>query len=125
MKLASSVQSAMVNTLKEDYGRIEDLGVKYALFYVLVGAEMPSILIEISFISNHEEEKRLSGESYKDKLAEGIASGINSYIAQATPVISPVKLSEKDKDKSAPSQRKRIKRERTLNKGPKRTGDSI
>ncbi|MBI5741537.1 MAG: N-acetylmuramoyl-L-alanine amidase [Nitrospirae bacterium] len=84
MKLASTVQSAMINTLKDAYGGIEDLGVKYAMFYVLVGAEMPSILVEISFISNHEEEKRLSSEQYKDKIAEAIASGINSYMTGAT-----------------------------------------
>jgi N-acetylmuramoyl-L-alanine amidase len=83
MKLASNVQNAMVNTLKEKYSRIEDLGVKYALFYVLVGAEMPSILVEISFISNHEEAKRLASERYKAKVAEAIASGINSYITQS------------------------------------------
>lgn len=83
MKLASNVQNAMVNTLKKRYSRIEDLGVKYALFYVLVGAEMPSILVEIAFISNHEEENRLSNDQYKNKIAEAIASGVNSYITQS------------------------------------------
>ena len=87
MKLASSIQNALVSTLKEDYSRIHDLGVKYALFYVLVGAEMPSILVEISFISNKEEEKRLSKEEYKTKIAEAIASGINSYITQSTLIV--------------------------------------
>jgi len=83
MKLASNVQNAMVSTLKGDYSRIEDLGVKYALFYVLVGAEMPSILVEISFISNHEEATRLASSRYKARIAEAIASGINSYITQS------------------------------------------
>jgi len=87
MKLASSIQNAMVSTLKEDYSRIQDLGVKYALFYVLVGAEMPSILVEISFISNKEEEKRLAKDEYKTKIAEAIASGINSYITQSTLIV--------------------------------------
>lgn len=87
MKLASSIQNAMVSALKEDYSRIQDLGVKYAMFYVLVGAEMPSILVEISFISNHEEEKRLTEEQYKDRIAEAIASGINSYITQSTLIV--------------------------------------
>jgi N-acetylmuramoyl-L-alanine amidase len=87
MKLASSIQNAMVSALKEDYSSIQDLGVKYAMFYVLVGAEMPSILVEISFISNHEEEKRLTEEQYKDKIAEAIASGINSYITQSTLIV--------------------------------------
>ena len=90
MRLAHSVQSAMVNKLKTDYSKIEDLGVKYALFYVLVGAEMPSILVEISFISNRNEEKRLAGKSYKNKIAEAIAMGINSYINQSTLIVKPV-----------------------------------
>jgi N-acetylmuramoyl-L-alanine amidase len=83
MKLASNVQNSMIDTLKVNYRGIEDLGVKYALFYVLVGAEMPSILVEISFISNHEEERRLSSKQYKEKIAEAIAAGINTYITQS------------------------------------------
>ena len=65
-----------------------NLGVKFAMFYVLVGAEMPSILVEVSFISNKVEEKRLSTESYKNKLAEAIAKGINAYISQSTLIVN-------------------------------------
>lgn len=90
VRLAHSVQNAMVNTLKKDYRRIENLGVKYALFYVLVGAEMPSILIEVSFISNREEEKRLSRNSYKSRIAEAIAKGIMTYIKQSALVVKKV-----------------------------------
>lgn len=91
MRLAHSVQNAMVNTLKNDYSKIEDLGVKYALFYVLVGAEMPSILVEISFISNHEEEKRLAVSDYRNKIAEAIAIGINAYISQSSLIVDTVR----------------------------------
>lgn len=94
VRLARSVQSSMVNTLKKRYSRIEDLGIKYAMFYVLVGAEMPSVLIEISFISNREEEKRLSGDSYRKMIAEAIAKGIDSYISKATLIVKPVKPEE-------------------------------
>lgn len=87
MRLAHSVQNALVNTLRSDYSKIENLGVKYALFYVLVGAEMPSILVEISFISNHEEEKRLAADSYRNKVAEAIAKGIDAYISQSTLIV--------------------------------------
>lgn len=87
MKLAASIQNAMVNMLKENYSKIQDLGVKYAFFYVLVGAEMPSILVEISFISNDEEEKRLTEELYKDRIAEAIATGVNSYMTRTTVVM--------------------------------------
>jgi N-acetylmuramoyl-L-alanine amidase len=79
MKLAYNVQNSMVDTLSNDYKRVVDLGVKQALFYVLVGAEMPSILVEISFISNREEEKRLSQKKYRSKIAEAIARGVKFY----------------------------------------------
>jgi N-acetylmuramoyl-L-alanine amidase len=88
-KLAHSVQNAMVDSLKRDYSSIEDLGVKYALFYVLVGAEMPSILVEISFISNREEEKRLATNKYRDRIAKAIEKGINAYISQSTLIVHP------------------------------------
>jgi len=87
MRLAHTVQNSMVHILSKDYSRIEDLGVKYALFYVLVGAEMPSALVEISFISNRDEEKRLSRSSYKNKIAEAIARGINAYISETTVIV--------------------------------------
>lgn len=89
MRLAQSVQNSMVTSLKKKYSRIKDLGVKYALFYVLVGAEMPSILVEVSFVSNHEEERRLSTEQYKNRIADAIALGINSYITQASLIVNP------------------------------------
>ena len=90
LRLAHSVQNAMVNSLKKDYSKIENLGVKYALFYVLVGAEMPSVLVEISFISNRDEEKRLSRNSYKNRIAEAIARGVDDYIKQSTLIVAPV-----------------------------------
>ena len=87
MRLASSVQSSMVNTLKKSYKRIEDNKVKWALFYVLVGAEMPSVLVEASFISNREEEKRLSTAKYRSRVAEAIARGVADYIKQSTLIV--------------------------------------
>jgi N-acetylmuramoyl-L-alanine amidase len=87
MRLAHSVQNEMVNTLKQNYSSVEDLGVKYALFYVLVGAEMPSVLAEISFISNSDEERRLSRSSYRNKIAEALARGIGAYISQSTLIV--------------------------------------
>jgi len=102
MRLAHSVQNSMARSLKKEYRRINDLGVKSALFYVLVGAEMPSVLVEVSFISNHEEEMRLSSKTYKIKLAEAIANGINSYITQSTLIVSPA-ADGKDKFLSAGS----------------------
>jgi N-acetylmuramoyl-L-alanine amidase len=87
MRLAYSVQSSMVNLLKKDYRSVKNLGVKYALFYVLVGAEMPSILVEISFISNREEERRLAKDSFKEMIANALAKGINTYISQSALIV--------------------------------------
>lgn len=89
MKLARDVQDSMVSTLRKNYSRIENLDVKQALFYVLIGAEMPSILVETSFISNHEEEKRLSSPDYREKIAESIAKGVSAYIRRSGFVASP------------------------------------
>ncbi|MBL7049588.1 MAG: N-acetylmuramoyl-L-alanine amidase [Nitrospira sp.] len=90
MKLAYSVQHEIVGQLKKSYPRIEDLGVKYALFYVLIGAEMPAVLAEISFVSNHEEEKRMTQKVYRDRIAEALASGITSYTSKSTLIVNRV-----------------------------------
>lgn len=87
IRLAYSVQDSLVNVLNKNYEEIEDLGVKQALFYVLVGAEMPSVLVEISFISNREEEKRLADDKYRYNTAEAIAKGIESYIKHSELIV--------------------------------------
>jgi N-acetylmuramoyl-L-alanine amidase len=79
-KLAHEVQSGMVNRMKRRYKVVKSLGVKQAPFYVLIGAEMPAILIETGFITNPTDRKRLLSTSYHDTLADGIVTGIDSYI---------------------------------------------
>ena len=81
LKLANFVQQDMVSGLNKNYGHIVDLGVKQALFYVLFGAQMPSVLVEVSFISNPLEEKLLARDSYRVELAQSIASGVNKYMS--------------------------------------------
>jgi len=81
LKLANFVQQNMVSGLNKSYSHIVDHGVKQALFYVLFGAEMPSVLVEVSFISNPLEEKLLAKDAYRSELAKSIASGINKYMA--------------------------------------------
>ena len=78
-ELAEHVQHAIVSTLRQGYPKIQDLGVKQAPFVVLVGAKMPSILVEVSFISNRLEEKRLRSSKYIDELATGIMDGLKRY----------------------------------------------
>ncbi len=78
--LAEKVQGALVKTLRRYYPDVEDRGVKYAPFLVLVGTRMPAILVEISFITNPKEESRLKNSHYLEMIAEGIAKGIETYI---------------------------------------------
>jgi N-acetylmuramoyl-L-alanine amidase len=61
-------------------GRLEDHGVKQALFYVLLGAHMPAILVETGFISNPAEEARLRSRNYQTGTAEGIARGVKEFV---------------------------------------------
>jgi N-acetylmuramoyl-L-alanine amidase len=82
IKLAHYIQKNMVNDLHKNYNHIVDLGVKQALFYVLFGAKMPSVLVEVSFISNPLEEKLLSKDDYRDDLAKSISAGITKYMSK-------------------------------------------
>ncbi len=85
-RLAAYVQSSMTGHLKNNrYTRIKSKGVKQAPFYVLLGAQMPSILIETAFISNARECKRLVSAKYQERIAEGIVEGIRQYIKATSP----------------------------------------
>ena len=85
-RLAGYVQSSMVRHLKSKrYSRIKDKGVKQAPFYVLLGAQMPAVLVETSFISNPRECKRLINPQYQERLCEAIINGIRAYIKETSP----------------------------------------
>lgn len=79
-KLAYHVQSGMMERIRKRYRNNKSLGVKQAPFYVLIGAEMPAILVETGFITNSTERKRLLDEDYREILADGITAGIDAYI---------------------------------------------
>jgi N-acetylmuramoyl-L-alanine amidase len=76
---ASLVQSAIMERLKRDNGNVKDLGVKQAPFMVLIGATMPSILAEISFLTNPQEAVLLRGTTYRQQIAEALFNGIMRY----------------------------------------------
>lgn len=78
--LAMDVQKALVSKLKPSYADVGDHGVKEAPFFVLMGAKMPCILVELSFISNPQEEKRLKSPEYQSILAQSLSDGIAEYI---------------------------------------------
>jgi N-acetylmuramoyl-L-alanine amidase len=84
-RLAVHVQKSMHRHLKKNYSRIRNKGVKQAPFYVLLGAQMPAILIETSFISNPRECKRLNNTGYQDQMSEAIVKGIKEYIKDTNP----------------------------------------
>ncbi len=80
LKLAHFIQDSLFKRLASRYRGIGNLGVKQALFYVLVDAEMPSVLVEVAFISNPREERLLGNRRFRSTAAEAIASGIYRYI---------------------------------------------
>ena len=84
-RLAAHVQRSLFGHLKTRYGQIKDKGVKQAPFYVLLGAQMPAILVETSFISNKRECNRLTDPTYQQNLVEGIYRGIRDYIRETNP----------------------------------------
>ena len=79
-ELAQSVQTQLVRTVRSRVGAVRDHGVKQALFYVLLGTQMPSILVETAFLSNPTEEARLKSAKYQEATAEAIARGVKDYL---------------------------------------------
>ena len=78
--LAEKVQRNLVKALSQDLPSIKDLGVKGGPFWVLIGGEMPSVLVEISHLSNSREEAKLRTQKYRELAARGIFEGIMEYI---------------------------------------------
>jgi N-acetylmuramoyl-L-alanine amidase len=87
-RLAAYIQTAMCRNLSGRYSQIRNKGVKQAPFYVLLGAQMPAVLIETSFISNEEECERLVNSIFQDNLVAGIVHGIQTYIKEINPTVS-------------------------------------
>lgn len=79
--LADEVQKALHKKAQTGYPSVKNLGVKQGPFYVLVGATMPSILVETAFVSNEKDEQKLKDPQYQDLTADGILSGIKGYIS--------------------------------------------
>jgi N-acetylmuramoyl-L-alanine amidase len=79
-EFASDVQGALHTGLATKNPGERDRGVKKAAFVVLIGANMPSILAEISFISNPGDERRLRSPAYRQRIAESLYHGISRYV---------------------------------------------
>jgi N-acetylmuramoyl-L-alanine amidase len=81
-KLAIDLQRGMLGALNKKYKNVKDAGVREGPFWVLVGAQMPSVLIEVGFITNPTEAKRLVSSKYRKLMAQGMADGIERYFAK-------------------------------------------
>jgi N-acetylmuramoyl-L-alanine amidase len=89
--LAVHLQRSMVRKLKPHNPQLRDLGVKRAPFVVLIGAAMPSVLVEVAFLTHRQEGRLLANASYRERVAESLVDGIKRY-QQALKKASPVVL---------------------------------
>ena len=78
--LAGKVHAGLLKSLSAKYGPTNSLGVKGGPFWVLIGGEMPSMLVEISHLSNAQEEARLKTPAFRDVVVQGIYEGIMDYV---------------------------------------------
>jgi N-acetylmuramoyl-L-alanine amidase len=79
-ELAEKIHGGLLKSLSAKYGSMNSLGVKGGPFWVLIGGEMPSVLVEISHLSNAQEEARLKTPAYRAVVVQGIYEGIMEYI---------------------------------------------
>ncbi len=90
-ELASDVQQSMCSNLAGKHSTLRDRGVKKAPFVVLIGANMPSVLAEISFVSNPTDAAKLETPEYREKIADSLYKGVAKYVGG----LSGVKVASK------------------------------
>ncbi|MDH4317214.1 MAG: N-acetylmuramoyl-L-alanine amidase, partial [Desulfobulbaceae bacterium] len=83
-RLAQNIHNSLISGLEPKNYNVKSLGVKQAPFYVLIGAQMPAILAEISFITNPEEAKHLKTDEFLKAIGSNIASGVAGYVENTT-----------------------------------------
>lgn len=84
-RLAQQVHNSILSEAdKRGFSEIKNLGVKQAPFYVLIGAQMPAILIELAFISNEKDVDNLKSTTFIDMLTKEISDGVRAYISDTT-----------------------------------------
>ena len=81
--LARLVQKEITARTRQTQGPVRDRGVKSALFYVLLGARMPAVLVETAFISNRAEEQRLASPAYQQLVADGVARAVVDFAGRS------------------------------------------
>ena len=82
-RLASDIQNALITGITREFGEVKNLGVKQGPFYVLLGANMPSVLIEAAFLSNPAEETRLATKQYQKETTRAIIDGLRAYVGNS------------------------------------------
>ena len=94
-EFASDVQDSLYSGLSLRNSGVRNRGVKKAPFIVLIGANMPSILAEISFVSNPTDERKLETAEHRQRIAESLYRGVSKYVSG----LSGIKVASKiDKD---------------------------
>jgi N-acetylmuramoyl-L-alanine amidase len=83
-EFAAQVQHTLVDRLRTTSRTVKNLGVKQAPFVVLIGASMPSVLTEISFVTNAQEAKLLKSGAYRQHIADALFTAIRSYQTSLT-----------------------------------------
>ena len=86
-RLAAIVQKRLHKTMSKKFTGIQNLGVKEGPFFVLHDTNMPSILVEVGFVTNRKEGRQLKSKIYQKWLAESIARGIHEYLEEMAPSI--------------------------------------
>ena len=86
-RLASNIQHELAHSMRKKYSGIKDLGVKEGPFFVLHDTNMASVLVEVGFVTNSKEERRLKQSAYLNNLASFIAKGIAKFIQSNDPMI--------------------------------------
>jgi N-acetylmuramoyl-L-alanine amidase len=80
-KLAIDIQKGVLNNLRKQFPNVKDNGAREAPFWVLVGAQMPAILLETGYISNPEESARIADAKYQKWMVDGMIDGVKHYFA--------------------------------------------
>jgi N-acetylmuramoyl-L-alanine amidase len=95
VKESSELAELLLNELERSL-KVDSRGVKSAPFFVLIGAAMPSVLVEVAFITNPDEEHKLEQEGYRQQIAQALLAGIAKFKARyekrvgVMPVLAPV-----------------------------------
>lgn len=93
-RLAGHVQRELVRSVRPSYQQLRDLGAKKAVLSVLLGVQMPSVLVRTGYISHPQEAARLRTGTYQEQLAQGIAEGLEAFAAERRRVARDARRSD-------------------------------